>query len=63
MTTFSIAAIDELWLRGTLVERRLMHGRAEEHGNEIVATVIYADEIKADVVIADHIYVKDVRRR
>ena len=32
-------------------------------GTEIVASVIYADEIKADVVIADHIYVRDVRRR
>ena len=32
-------------------------------GNEIVATVIYADEIKADIVIADHIYVRDIRRR
>jgi hypothetical protein len=32
-------------------------------GSEIVASVIYADEIKADVVIADHIYVRKVRRR
>ena len=37
MTTFSIATIDELWIRGTLAERRLMHGRAEQHGDEIVA--------------------------
>ena len=37
MTTFSIATIDELWIRGKLAERRLMHGRAEQHGNEIVA--------------------------
>ncbi|HEV2720141.1 MAG TPA: hypothetical protein VG323_08990 [Thermoanaerobaculia bacterium] len=38
MTTFSIAAIDELWLHGTLAERRLMHGRAEQRGDEIIAT-------------------------
>lgn len=38
MTTFSIAQIDELWLRGKLAERRLMHGRAEERGNEIIAS-------------------------
>jgi len=38
LTTFSIAAIDELWLHGTLAERRLMHGRAEQRGDEITAT-------------------------
>jgi hypothetical protein len=32
-------------------------------GDEIVASVIYANTIKADIVIADHIYVRDVRRR
>jgi hypothetical protein len=32
-------------------------------GNEIVASVIYADEIKADLVIADNIYVRNLRRR
>jgi hypothetical protein len=32
-------------------------------GDEIVAAVIYADKITADIVIADHIYVRDVRRR
>jgi hypothetical protein len=32
-------------------------------GDEIVASVIYANKIKADIVIADHIYVRDVRRR
>jgi hypothetical protein len=32
-------------------------------GNEIIANIIYADEIKADIVIADHIYVRDIRRR
>jgi hypothetical protein len=32
-------------------------------GNEIVATVIYADEIKADLIIADHIYVRHLRPR
>jgi hypothetical protein len=37
LTTFSIAQIDELWIRGALTERRLMHGRAEERGNEIFA--------------------------
>jgi hypothetical protein len=38
LTTFSIATIDELWIRGALAERRLLHGRAEQHGDEIVAT-------------------------
>ena len=38
MTTFAIAQIDELWLRGKLAERRLMHGRAEERGGEIFAS-------------------------
>ena len=47
MTTFSIAAIDELWLRGTLAERRLTHGRAEQVGNEIVAT-----DARDDVLVA-----------
>ena len=37
MTTFAIAQIDELWTRGALAERRIMHGRSEQHGNEIVA--------------------------
>ena len=32
-------------------------------GTEIVASIIYAGKIKTDIVIADHIYVKDVRRR
>ena len=30
---------------------------------EVVASVIYADEIKAHSVIADNIYVKNLRRR
>lgn len=47
MTTFSIAAIDELWLRGALAERRLMHGRAEQHGDEIVATDARDDALVA----------------
>jgi hypothetical protein len=33
----SLAAIDELWLHGALSERRLMHGAAEQRGNEIFA--------------------------
>ena len=32
-----IAVIDELWIRGALAERRLMHGRAEQRGGEIFA--------------------------
>ena len=32
-------------------------------GTEIVASVIYTDKIKTDIVIADYIYLKDVRRR
>jgi hypothetical protein len=37
LTTFALAAIDEIRIRGKLVERRLTHGRAEQRGNEIVA--------------------------
>ena len=47
MTTFAIAQIDELWLRGKLAERRLMHGRAEENGNEIIATDARDDALVA----------------
>ncbi len=32
-------------------------------GPEVVASVIYADEIKADSVVAEHIYVRNIRRR
>jgi hypothetical protein len=32
-------------------------------GPEVVASVIYADEIKATSVVADHIYVRNIRRR
>jgi len=37
LTTFALAAIDEIRIRGKLVERRLTHGRAEQRGNEIIA--------------------------
>ena len=37
MTTFASAQIDELWIRGALAERRVMHGRAEERDGEIFA--------------------------
>jgi len=47
LTTFSIAQIDELWLRGKLAERRLMHGIARQHGNEIVATDARDDALVA----------------
>jgi len=36
------------------------HG--EVKGPEVAYSVIYADRIKADSVVADHIYVRDVRR-
>ena len=32
-------------------------------GPEVVASVIYADEIRANSVVADHIYVRNIRRR
>jgi hypothetical protein len=38
MTTFSIASRDELWLRGSLTESRLMHGVATQHGDSIDAS-------------------------
>ena len=37
--------------------------RGEITGPELVASVIYADEIQANSIIAEHIYVKDLRRR
>ncbi|HXA19964.1 MAG TPA: hypothetical protein VN380_23495 [Thermoanaerobaculia bacterium] len=37
-STFAIASRDELWLRGTLMESRLMHGQARQHGQVIEAT-------------------------
>jgi hypothetical protein len=32
-------------------------------GPEVVASVIYADEIRANSVVADHIHVRNIRRR
>lgn len=37
-STFGIASRDELWLRGALIEWRLMHGQARQHGQTIDAT-------------------------
>ena len=37
-STFSIASRDELWLRGSLMESRLMHGVATQHGDSIDAS-------------------------
>ncbi|HEX7677528.1 MAG TPA: hypothetical protein VF713_05350 [Thermoanaerobaculia bacterium] len=37
-STFAIASRDELWLRGTLMESRVMHGQARQHGQVIDAT-------------------------
>jgi len=37
-TTFAIASHDELWLRGTLAESRLMHGQALQRGDRIEAS-------------------------
>jgi len=48
LTTFSIAQIDELWLNGTLAERRVMHGRAEERDGEIVAIDTRDDALLAE---------------
>ena len=38
MNTFSIVSRDELWLRGALVESRLMHGQARQRGRTIEAS-------------------------
>src|SRR3954454_9881750 len=38
MSKFAIASRDELWLRGTLVESRLMHGVAIQRGDAIEAS-------------------------
>ena len=45
MTTFAIATIDELWLRGELAERRLSYGRAEQRADEIFAIDARDDEL------------------
>jgi hypothetical protein len=42
---------------------RLGDGRASLKTPSVVASVIYADEIEADRVIADNIYVRDLERR
>jgi len=53
MTTFSIASRDELWLRGALVESRLMHGVATQRGDSIDASDTRDDELvrACDLVI------------
>src|SRR3954453_7900475 len=38
MSNFAIASRDELWLRGALVESRLMHGVAMQRGDSIEAS-------------------------
>jgi hypothetical protein len=38
MSTFAIASRDELWLRGALVESRLIHGVATQRGDAIEAS-------------------------
>src|SRR3954451_24463721 len=38
MSNFAIASRDELWLRGSLVESRLMHGVAMQRGDSIEAS-------------------------
>ncbi len=37
--------------------------RGQIKAPEVVASVIYADDIKANSIIAEHIYVRDLRRR
>jgi len=44
-TTFSIASRDELWLRGALIESRLMHGAATQRGDSIEASDARDDEL------------------
>ena len=44
-TNFSIASRDELWLRGALVESRLMHGVATQRGDSIDASDARDDEL------------------
>jgi hypothetical protein len=48
LTTFAIAQIDELWIRGALAERRVMHGRAEERDGEIFAIDERDDDLVAE---------------
>jgi hypothetical protein len=38
VSTFAIASCDELWLRGALIESRLMHGVASQRDNAIEAS-------------------------
>lgn len=48
---FRIATRDELWLRGRLVERRLLHGEAIQDDHGIIATDTRDDAL---VAICDH---------
>jgi hypothetical protein len=43
--TFAIASRDELWLRGALIESRLMHGVATQRGDAIEASDAREDEL------------------
>ena len=45
MSKFAIASLDELWLRGALVESRLMHGVATQRGDAIEASDARDEEL------------------
>jgi HAMP domain-containing protein len=69
MTTFSIASRDELWLRGSLTESRLMHGVATQRGDSIDASdasdgqLVRACEVALDEARATVVALRDARVR
>lgn len=54
LSTFALASVDEIWVDGVLVERRLSHGRAEQAGTSIVAVDARDDLLVARAVDGLH---------
>jgi len=50
--TFAIASGDELWIRGRLVESRLMHGQARQSGDTIDASDARDENLVRDCTLA-----------
>jgi hypothetical protein len=69
MTTFAIASRDQLWLRGTLIESRLMHGIATQRGDSIDASdarderLVRACDVALDEARASVAALRDARVR
>jgi hypothetical protein len=50
--TFAIASGDELWIRGRLVESRLLHGQARQSGDAIDASDARDEKLVRDCMLA-----------